>query len=82
MRPGKRLWLFNALVASVLAYAVEPPARHIQILSYLAPKAIETLANILDRKQVLRSKNWHEYAILFLAWTLIAVCQLADYRKQ
>ena len=82
LRPGKRLWFFNALVGSIFAYAVEPSERHIQILSYLGPKVIETLTNILERKLIYKSKSWHTHATFFVAWALISMFMLSDYRKK
>ena len=49
------------------------------------PKAIETVADVLKRKRKYKSRNWHQKAIVFLAWAIIAIFTLRGFyqrRKQ
>ena len=59
-------------LGGLIAHRVERPVRHIALLGYLVPKAIETLALMLDRKSILKQKEWHLHLIAQFAWALIA----------
>ena len=47
LKPNKYSTPFFMGVGALVAFMFEPPTRHVQLLSYMLPKVIETLSNIL-----------------------------------
>ena len=80
--PSANLYTASCLIACVLGYLFETPSRHIQLLGYLAPKAFETFAGVLERERHYRPKSWHTKAIVLLAWTIIAIYNLRAFYKR
>ena len=69
------------MIGFITAYFFEKPARHAQLVSFMLPKALETLAGVLARKGVFKKRSWHEGAVLLLVWAIIALTALLDYKK-
>ena len=54
------------------AFMVEPVTRHIQLLAFMLPKMIETIANSLEHKRKFKQKDWHSRILLLLAMAIFA----------
>ena len=66
----------------LIAYLFETPDRHVQLLSFMLPKAIETMFTILELRKYYKSKDWHTYAVAVFAWAIIALYALHDNQRR
>ena len=69
-------------IGGFIAYLFETPSRHSQLLSFMMPKALETLYNLLSSRGFYKQKDWHAKAIVLIAWAIIAYSAIREYRKE
>ena len=73
---GLGLWL-----GSIIGFLCEAPTRHIALLGYMMPKAIETIGNMLHKRLILRPRDWHSHFLALVAWVIISYATLVKRRK-
>ena len=78
MKMGKGLNILTMGLGGFIAYLFETPNRHVQLLSFMLPKAIETLFNLLAIKGLYRARDWHAQAVAVFAWAIIACSALKE----
>jgi len=86
LKPNARhlqlLYTAFCLIACTTGYLFENPNRHIQLLGYMLPKAMETYSEVLKRKGIYKARNWHAAAVWMLTWALIAAYTLQSFYKK
>ena len=82
MKMGKLLAVSTFGMGFLIAYLFETPDRHVQLLSFMLPKALETLYTVLELRKYYKSRDWHTYAISVLTWSIIALFALRENQKQ
>ena len=51
-------------------------------MGYMLPKAIEIIANILERRGMYSPQKWHTVVIWLLAWAFIAAALLREGKSR
>ena len=75
--PANRFTLSCTLFGgAAIAFLFEPPTRHIQLLSYMLPKVVQTVASVLERRGKYHPRSWHSKLALCLALIVISLACL------
>ena len=69
------------LIGGIAGYLFEKPSRHVQLLSFMLPKAIDCLANLLESRRFYRRRDWHTHIISLFTWALIAIASILESKK-
>ena len=77
-------WVTTSMffLGGLASYLVDTPQRHVQLLGYCMPKALETLSNILENRGWYQSQDWHSNLALTIAFIVIGMASLIDKKKK
>lgn len=69
-------------LGGLASYLVDTPQRHVQLLGYLLPKLLETLSNILEKRQWYQSQDWHSNLALTISFIIIGMASLIKRKEK
>lgn len=78
----QKITLTSFGLASMIAYMIEPPVRHTQLMAFIMPKAIETFFNMLAKKKSYKRSPWHKILLALVAWAFLGYSFLLETERK